>query len=111
MIVSPKSWVRQDKKSAHLLNHEHGHLMIAYLCALEFIKHIQQSKISPLYYEYVNGVFGRVLKEFRKIERKYDEETDHRLNFEKQEEWDRWIKKRLVHYKRNFSEKKGRFLQ
>ena len=60
--------------------------------------------------EYVNGVFGRVLKEYRKIERKYDEETDHRMNYGKQEEWDRWIKKRLMECKAGFCDKKGKFI-
>jgi|JI6StandDraft_1071083.scaffolds.fasta_scaffold02476_6 hypothetical protein len=38
--ILPKSWVKNHKKCAHLLNHEQGHFLIANLCALEFLRRV-----------------------------------------------------------------------
>lgn len=39
--------------------------------------------------------FDRTIKEFLELERRYDHETEHRLNFKMQEKWDNYIYEKL----------------
>lgn len=80
VVVQAGSWVRPEMKSDALLEHEMGHYLIGCLCALEFLKRVDSSRV-PLSYnfaEYVRMVFNSTLREYVKLEKKYDDETEHR---------------------------------
>ncbi len=94
--LSGKSWVRPHRKCYHLLNHERGHYLIGCLCALEFLRRLhREDYLSELQ---VGEVFTRTLKEYLELEVRYDNETQHRLNFAKQEVWDEIILTRLLYF-------------
>lgn len=109
----PKSWVKEHKKCSHLLNHELGHFLIGNLCALEFLRrvHTHHAVSSEHFEEYVDTVFMRTIKEYLEMEKKYDEETEHRLNFKTQLDWDNIIKEKLLYYQKVFDQKKNKFIQ
>lgn len=44
------------------------------------------------------------------MEKRYDEETEHRLNYKKQLEWDQMIKEKLMYYEKVFDKKKNKFI-
>lgn len=64
--ISSRSWVRPEKKSAHLLNHEQGHYIIGGLCALEFLRRVEKKKNhSQINFEdLVYQTFDRTMKEY-----------------------------------------------
>lgn len=45
------------------------------------------------------------------MEKKYDDETDHRMNFGKQIEWDSYIYDRLMYYKQIYDKGKKKFVK
>jgi hypothetical protein len=45
------------------------------------------------------------------MERQYDAETEHRLNFKMQEKWDGYIAEKLDYYGQIFDKKKNRFVK
>ncbi|KRX02766.1 hypothetical protein PPERSA_02256 [Pseudocohnilembus persalinus] len=87
--ISNKSWHKM--KVDHLLNHEQGHYLLGCLCALEFEKQCTEKSFSSNYRQEVNKLFNEILQKWLKIEIDYDEKTNHRLNFDIQEEWDKFI--------------------
>lgn len=44
------------------------------------------------------------------MERQYDEETEHRLNYKKQLEWDGHLRDKLLYYHKIFDGRKNKFL-
>ena len=59
----------------------------------------------------VQGIFNRTMAEFLDMERKYDNETEHRLNFKMQEKWDQLIVEKLKYYQQIYDKKKGVFVK
>lgn len=45
------------------------------------------------------------------MEKKYDNETEHRLNYKKQSEWDEFIFDKLEYYLKIYDRKKNRFVK
>jgi len=91
-LNNKKSWVREEKKSQSLLEHEQGHYYIGCLCALTFMKRVSSKKFSAANYKAeVQTLFNDTLKEYLKLEKLYDEETEHFRNKEQQRRWDNRI--------------------
>jgi hypothetical protein len=42
--LSERSWVREEHKCWHLLNHEQGHYLIGAICVLEFLRRVECKK-------------------------------------------------------------------
>ena len=62
--MSPRSWVRPEKKCDHLLNHEQGHYLIGSLCVLEFLRRVDAKKnyTSEKFEDLVQQTFDRTIK-------------------------------------------------
>ena len=59
----------------------------------------------------VNQTFDRTIKEYLELEKKYDDETNHRLNYEKQSQWDKFIYEKLLYYTKIYDGTIGRFVK
>lgn len=55
--------------------------------------------------------FDRTIKEYLQLEKKYDDETEHRLNFNKQLQWDGFIYDKLTYYKQIYDKTKKKFVK
>lgn len=64
---------------------------------------------SEKFEDMVARTFERTMKEFLELEKKYDIETEHRLNWRCQEKWDKHIKEKLEFYVKIYDRKKARF--
>ena len=66
--------------------HEQGHYLIAALCCLEFLRRVDSKRKNSLekFEDIAFQTFDRTMKEFLELEKKYDNETEHRLNFKVQ---------------------------
>jgi hypothetical protein len=113
LLISKRSWVREERKCAHLLNHEQGHYLIGALCVLEFLRRIDAKKKNSheKFEDLVAQTFDRTIKEYLEIERQYDNETEHRLNYKMQEQWDHQIAEKLTYYRKTYDKKKNRFVK
>lgn len=97
VLNKDKSWVRW--RNERLLEHERGHYLIGWICALEFKRRVLERNLSGLLkktidYE-IKKIFKDTVNEYVKWERLYDEETEHFLDREKQLIWDMKICDRL----------------
>ena len=113
LIIAKKSWVREEKKCDHLLAHEQGHFIIGGLCVLEFLRRVDSKKKNSLekFEDLVLNIFNRTMGEFLEMERRYDNETEHRLNFNMQEKWDNIMYEKLKYYQQIYDKKKGVFVK
>jgi hypothetical protein len=86
LYTTKKSWVREERKCDHLLNHEQGHYLIGALCALEFLRRVDKKRLTSKkkFEDLVAETFDCTMKEYLELEKRYDNETDHRMHFKKQ---------------------------
>jgi predicted secreted Zn-dependent protease len=97
-----KSWVLPQAKTEETLNHEQRHFDLneVYRRLLELslgkflgievsgaTREEAEGKLKTM----LNAVFERVIARCQEIQNRYDRETDHGRNLQKQREWDRWI--------------------
>ncbi|CAD8052086.1 unnamed protein product [Paramecium sonneborni] len=99
-----KSWAKQTSDD-ELLEHETGHYLIGCLCALEFKRQIEQLGIlkSDNHSSEINSIFQTNLRTFLKIEKDYDEETNHYFDTNLQKKWNHKLKEQLLLYEMYFN--------
>ena len=91
-----RAWVKPDYQTDELLNHEQGHYNIGCICAMEFKKRLKEAVLTPeKHKEEIKALFDSTLKEFLEFEKRYDKETEHFRNKEKQREWDALIQQKI----------------
>ena len=91
-----RAWVKEEKKTQELLEHEQGHYYIGCLCALTFKKRVKSTTFSKDNYVIeLKKLFKDTLHEFLQLEKLYDEETCHFYNQEKQKIWDRDLNRKM----------------
>jgi hypothetical protein len=86
------SWKKPDINSDYHLLHEQLHFDITRLGAQEFVKQIAKAHFTKdNYQEVLNSVFDKVFNENAALQEKYDKETQHSINHEKQLQWNERI--------------------
>jgi hypothetical protein len=98
----PESWVKQDKRSDYLLNHEQHHFDLTYIYTQHFIKKLREADFTMKNYQKLIGnIYEDVEKELNAEQTKYDDETHHSIIKDKQEEWNKKIEDELAALKDN----------
>lgn len=91
-FIGDRSWKKEDKVSDLLLKHEQGHFDIAILCQLEILATVKNTSLTKQDYKaQVKNIFRNALQKYTQLEDKYDAETAHSMNNQKQEEWNTFI--------------------
>ncbi len=92
------SWVKHGDESDDLLKHEQGHFDIAHLAMLEIIQSFKNVRFSPVNTKTeINNSFTAIIDEYKAIEIKYDDETQHGTNLPVQNKWSEFIKEQFTH--------------
>jgi hypothetical protein len=87
-ISRDKSWARIRARTDDVLNHEQGHVDIAYYCALEFNKTIKPNISEDyLWRNEVDSMYKSSFEKCKQIQNMYDVETVHGLDLKKQKMW------------------------
>lgn len=96
-IFNPlKSWVKPGKESLRLLQHEQLHFDISELTAREFRKYLSEQNIKPDKMQQKIDRKGELLKRKNKrIQDRYDRQTKHGTDLQKQEKWEIKIHQKL----------------
>lgn len=90
LFLDAISWVRPDRRSARLLNHERGHYRIGRICANELESVINSTDFSRgNYSKEIDTVYWKIIEKYRTINDQYDSDTAHYQNVEQQIFWDR----------------------
>lgn len=84
------SWVKIDYASQELLLHERGHFYIAVMCLYELQEKLNNLKLTKKNFNnQLQNAFNEVTLKYRNMGILYDEETNHSLNAEAQETWNK----------------------
>ena len=95
-----RSWVNQPKSTDELLKHEQGHFDLGRLCQLEILAIVKTTVFYKADFKsQLKTIFTNTVDKYKALGRKYDEETNHSINKQKQEEWNNFFvseKERLL---------------
>ena len=92
-----KSWVKKRHSSDKLLNHEQKHFDLCEVYRRKFIKKLEtQNPIdNKKFSEQMQETFNLIFAAYTQEQSRYDRETEHSLNEEEQERWDKYIEEQL----------------
>lgn len=86
-------------KTSYVLKHEQGHFDIAEIFARKLYKELKAYQYNPQTCKQdVSAIYERITGEKAKLQDKYDTETNHSLDKEKQKEWLKKIELMLEEY-------------
>lgn len=92
-----KSWGLH--KNEYILSHEQAHFDISEIFARKLNKKMIAYKFDPnTYKEDLRKIYEDVLNEKESMQNRYDEETNHSINKEKQAEWLKAVKEMLKEF-------------
>lgn len=93
-VYVPKSacWVREGSRNAYILNHEQRHFDIAKIAAGHFEKKIKSLTLPVNNYDGpINMEYLDAYREMDKMQKQYDDETNHGTVQIAQQRWNIWI--------------------
>ena len=90
-----KSWYVKERANSVILDHERLHFDITELHARKFKLRIAQTKFDLRINSQMERIHNTITDELRQMQQKYDTETDHSQNVDKQKEWQKFIKVQL----------------
>lgn len=92
-LVSDDCWVVSSQMTSELLKHEQGHYDIIALSAREMYKNLLAlSAASPHTLEQkLNGLKEKAQIKVKRVDKRYDDKTDHSRNKAIQEKWNKAI--------------------
>ncbi len=96
-----KSWVKSKKNTDKLLLHEQCHFDIFELYMRILVKKIEEEKIlnGMKFSDKMEKVYKKTFSELVKFQKKYDDETNHSKDEDKQKEWLEKVSKLLDEHK------------
>lgn len=95
-MIRSASWAFPMIKSTYSLNHEQRHFDLVKLISERFKAKLLSEKLNPDNYEgIINFEYLEFYREMNRLQKKYDQETNHGINKAKQDEWNRWIDAQL----------------
>ena len=91
-----KSWSRRHQQSDYILKHEQLHFDICELVKRQFKKEVETTTFSSRYKSEIKEIFDKYSSFLQSLQQKYDEQTMHSKNKQKQRSWDNFIKQELL---------------
>jgi hypothetical protein len=96
VFFSDSSWVKPNKRTDYILNHEKGHLVLGLIAAKECENRINNETFNKNEYKNkIDSIFRENDSKFHKLQNLYDLETNNSINKDEQLRWDKIIHKLL----------------
>ncbi|WP_347374864.1 DUF922 domain-containing protein [Aequorivita sp. Q41] len=92
------SWYIPEKVTPYILGHEQAHFDISELHARMLRKNLEGKKFSKKIKSEIERIYNAIEQKRRAMQTKFDAETDHSRNEEKEIEWEKYIAKQLADY-------------
>jgi hypothetical protein len=89
------SWSRKQRRSQDLLKHEQLHFDIAEVYARKMKEMFNNHEYGKNFANEILQLFNEKKLEYHAMQQRYDEETNHSLNKEKQIEWEVYVHEEL----------------
>lgn len=93
-----QSWYIPEKVSQNVLNHEQAHFDISELHAGILRKNLDKRKFTKNVKNEIESIFLKVEAQRKAMQKKFDAETDHSRNVEKEKIWEEKIAKQLAEH-------------
>lgn len=98
-FLKQTSWKKPETKGEYHLKHEQTHFDITYLNCLDFIERLKKARFSlKNYSSAAEKLFEQSYGNNTKMQQKYDAETQHSIDKEMQDKWNRRIENLLSAY-------------
>jgi len=95
-LAKSDCWLNTPYKEAYILNHEQRHFDVAKIVTEQFKEKIMATKSGPDTFEgIINMQYLDSYRDMNKLQKDYDNETEHGLNRIAQEEWNKRIDRLL----------------
>ena len=96
-LDSVLSWSRPKERTESLLLHEQTHFDIAIISAKSYLKKLNEtiftrSNVDSL----LNHIHDQSMKEYRDLQKRYDEQTRNGKDKQKQQQWNSWVAMKLL---------------
>lgn len=92
----PKSWVKPDKKTAYILNHEQHHFDVSFIASKIFVERVKAAKFTA---QNINTLLPKIYKDccdiMNKMQDDYDGQTKNGQLAGMQEKWDELFVKQI----------------
>lgn len=96
-FTKKRSWKKSFVEGEYHLRHEQHHFDITRLGAEKLVEELKRADYTmDNYRSMIAGIFDRVYNENIVLQNKYDHQTKHSLDTEKQEEWNKRINERVI---------------
>ncbi len=91
------SWVKDNRRTAYILNHEQHHFDIAYLHAIKFIQNLKGASYTMKNYsDVIENIYYQSHVDLITMQNAYDNETKNSQLANEQELWDKKIDAQLA---------------
>jgi hypothetical protein len=95
-----KSWYSKNDANDYILKHEQTHFDISELYKRIFNKRIDETQFSDNMKNELEALFYQTEDDRVEMQRKFDIESDHSKNKEKELDWETYVAQQLVAYER-----------
>ena len=90
-----KSWFLQGQVSQHVLNHEQTHFDISELHARMLRKRLDSKRFTKNVKSEIERIYLQVEAQRKAMQKKFDQQTDHSRNIEREIQWEQRVAKLL----------------
>lgn len=97
-FLTDLSWYKRADKNYYLLEHEQTHFNISELFARKLRKELSELIPSESVGDDAERIYNTIQKEHKTLQNKYDIETKHSLNIDRELEWQKQIQDSLKQY-------------
>lgn len=95
-LEKDRSWIKPGKETTNLLKHEQGHFDIGIICQQEFIQQVNKTIfLKPDFQKKIEELFSTIMIKYTLMGLKYDSETNHSKDQEKQDKWNNFFATKL----------------
>lgn len=92
-----KSWVKPEKTTSYILNHEQHHFDISFLAAKMFIDRIKNVSLTRNNYNnLLPKIYDEYIERMNKMQDEYDSQTKNGQEKNLQEKWNRFIDEKIT---------------
>lgn len=92
------SWYKPNDINYYLLEHEQTHFNISEVFARKLRKELSELIASESVGEDAEHIYNKLQKEHARLQNKYDSESNHSLNVDRELEWQQMIQDSLKYY-------------
>lgn len=94
-----ESWFVPERVNAHILEHERTHFHITEIYARKLRKALAEMPIEGAIQRKIGKIYSQIQTEHNQTQQRFDKETKHSMETDKETEWRLWVQSRMEELK------------